>query len=194
MPEEVAEIKLARKIQLSGDILDGVPLVGEQQAGLVQPGALDVFMDGALAGGVKQGAQAGIADLADQGEFLRLPVAERVGGDGIQNADDGFGQLRVGRIQEMPGHEQLAEQAGDDDVHLPFPARRATPHQPQELNLCAFHRAKILQNKLGVFPVSEFLMPEFQARPAKPEAGDGQRPAGRGDVRARFPHVHQPSL
>src|ERR1039458_1564227 len=55
--EKVAEIKFAGEIELAGNVLDGQPLVGQQQPRLVQPGALDVLMNGALARRVKQRAQ-----------------------------------------------------------------------------------------------------------------------------------------
>ena len=50
MPEEVAEIKFAGKIQLRRDVLDRKPLVGQQKAGLVEARSLNVFMDGSLSG------------------------------------------------------------------------------------------------------------------------------------------------
>lgn len=53
VPEKMAEIKLARKIELCGDILDRKPLICKQQARLIQPSALDVLMNGALAAGME---------------------------------------------------------------------------------------------------------------------------------------------
>src|SRR5580698_9560555 len=74
MPEEMAEVKLAGEAQLAGDVLDGKPLVREEQAGLIEPRALDVFVNSALAGFLEGGTEAGIADLADDGEFAGLPI------------------------------------------------------------------------------------------------------------------------
>ena len=56
-PEKMAEVKFTRKIELAGDVLDRKPPVREQQTRLIKPGALDVLVDRALAGGVKQSAQ-----------------------------------------------------------------------------------------------------------------------------------------
>src|ERR1700722_16719538 len=76
--EKMAEIKLARKIQMAGDILDGKPLVGQQQPGLVESRLLDVLVDRSLPGGLKQRSQSGVTDLRHRCQFLRFPIARRV--------------------------------------------------------------------------------------------------------------------
>src|ERR1017187_512804 len=86
VPEKMAEIKFAGEIELAGNVLDGKPLVGQQQPRLIQPGALDVLMNGALARRVKQRAQAGVADFGDGREFHRLPVARWIRGNGVEHA------------------------------------------------------------------------------------------------------------
>src|SRR5258708_3482885 len=58
MPEEMAEVKLDRKTQLRGDVLDRQPLVGQKQPGLVHSGALNVLVECPITRFVKQRAQA----------------------------------------------------------------------------------------------------------------------------------------
>ena len=194
MPEKVAEIKFAGKAQLAGDILDREPLVREQQARLVQPRALDVLVHGALPRFLKGGAQAGIAHFADGGEFLGLPVAERIGSDGVQNADDGARQFGVWRIQKIARHEQFAEKIGDDHMHLPFPASRPATDQPEEFALHPADDLEIVYDEFRIFLVVNRLVPEFQSGPAETKAHDGEMPPGRGDVGARLAHVHEPDF
>src|SRR5258707_385589 len=78
MPKEMAEIELAGKTQLRRDVFDRKPIVRQQQPRLVQTRALNLFVNGPLAGFLKQGAQSRITDLADGSQFSGFPVAKRV--------------------------------------------------------------------------------------------------------------------
>ena len=127
----MAEIKLVREAQLARGVFDRKPFVGEQPPRLMQPRALDVFIHGALAGFLKRGAQAGAADFSDGGEFLGLPVAQWIGGDGIEHADDRHGQFGVRRIQKITRDEQFPELISNDDMDLPFPAGGAATNEPE---------------------------------------------------------------
>ena len=49
LAEEMTEVKLVGEIQLRRHVLDREPLVGQEQPCLVEPHAVDVLVDGALA-------------------------------------------------------------------------------------------------------------------------------------------------
>ena len=49
LAEEMTEVKLVGEIQLRRHVLDLEPLVGQEQPCLVEPHAVDVLVDGALA-------------------------------------------------------------------------------------------------------------------------------------------------
>jgi len=128
------------------------------------------------------------------GVLERLPVARRIGGNGVEDARHRHGQFGVRRIQKMPRHEQFSKRVGDHDMDLPFPAGRTAAHQPHQFAIGLFDKTKVIEEKFRVPVAPDFLVPELQARPAKPETDDGQMPVGRRDISPRFAHVHQPDL
>ena len=162
MPEKVAEIKFAGKIQLPGDVLHRQSFVREQEPRLIETRALDVFMHRALAGFLKRRAQPGITDFANRREFLRFPIAQWICGNGVEHAHDRFGQFGVRRIQKIPRHEQFAEHRRDDDVNLPFPAERFAAHKPEQFTLRPLDEAEIVHGEFGIFLAANFLVPKFQ--------------------------------
>ena len=192
--EKVAEIKFAGEIQLAGNVLDRKPLVREQQPRLIQPRALDVLVDRALAAFLERGAQAGIADLADDREFLRLPVAEWICRNRVEHAHHGRGQFGVWRGEKFARHQQLAEQFGDAQMHLPFPADGLATDEPEQFTLHRGDETKIIQREFRVVLAADFLVPEFQSRPAETEAGDGKMFPRRRNVGARLAHVREPDF
>ena len=112
----------------------------------------------------------------------------------LRTRTTGSGSSACGRIQKIPRHEQFPQHVGDHDVDLPFPAGRPAAHQPQQFTVRLFDKTKIVKGEFRVSVAPDFLVPEFQTRPAEPETGDGQMPVGRRDVGPRLAHVHQPDL
>src|SRR5689334_16308388 len=194
MPKKMAEVKFTGKIKQAGDILDGKALVGQQQARLIEPGTLDVLMDGALARCVEQGTQTGIADFGNRSEFKRLPVARRIGRNGIENAHYRRRQLSVWRGEDFAGHKQFAQQMGDGEMHLPLPPGRFATDKAQKFILRTRGESKVIQGKLRVFVITDFLVPELKPGPPKPNSHNGKVPVGQRNVSAGRIHVHQPDL
>ena len=64
-------------------------------------------------------------------------------------------------------------------MHLPFPADGPAAGEADQFALRLRDEPEIIQRELGVFLVAKFLVPEFQARPAKTETGDGEMPSRR---------------
>src|SRR2546430_2616306 len=101
----MTEIEFAGETELCGDVFDGEALVGEKEAGLVEAGALYLLMNRSLAGTFEKSAETGVADFADGSEFAGLPIAKRIGGNGVDDADNGGRQSGVRRNEEIPRHE-----------------------------------------------------------------------------------------
>ena len=79
----MAEIMFALEVEPLCDLFDPQSLVGEQHFRLLQPDALEVFVDGFSHVLAEQGTKRRIIQTGMPRQFARAPIAKRIRGDDV---------------------------------------------------------------------------------------------------------------